>query len=221
MLSMQMEPIAHIITDFPTKFGIPRQSGLTPDLTGRIIFEPPYRKEAIVKGLSSFSYIWVLWGFDKKGASATVRPPRLGGKETMGVFATRSPLRPNPIGLSSLRLLSVESGPELIVASPDMVSGTLIYDIKPYIPAYDCHSDASSGYLGAIDQTFLSVRDPGLLLSVLPEEKRQGLIDALKQDPRPACQRDKDDTYGMSFCGYDVRFAVSGTTATITGCIPV
>lgn len=211
-----MKIIAYIYTDFPEKFGIPRQSGLIEELKGRIVFEPEYRNPEAVKGLEGFNYIWLLWQFqgtERAGWSATVKPPRLGGKIHMGVFATRSPFRPNPIGLSSVKLESIEmteKGPVLYVAGVDLRDKTPIYDIKPYLPYADCHPDAKEGFAGEVKDYELEVVFPEHLLEILPKEKRSAMIEVLKQDPRPSTQSGQVRPYGVSFAGYDVRFLVEG-----------
>lgn len=223
-----MKIIAHIHTDFPDKFGIPRQSGLVEGLEGRIVFEPEYRNPEAVRGLEQFSHIWLLWQFSKskkENWSATVKPPRLGGKKRMGVFATRSPFRPNDIGLSSVRLKNIELdeklGPVLTVAGADMVDGTPIYDIKPYIPAFDCHPDASEGYTKETKEHRLEVEFPSDFLLIYPEEKREAILGVLAQDPRPAYFQDPERVYGISFAGYDVKFRVDGEILTVCDVIPL
>lgn len=211
-----MKVIAHIRTDFPEKFGIPRQSGLVPDLKGRIVFEPEYRNPEAVKGLEGFNYIWLLWqfqGVERDHWSATVKPPRLGGKKRMGVFATRSPFRPNPIGLSSVRLECIEltpEGPVLHVTGADLKDRTPIYDIKPYLPYADCHPDATEGFAQEVKEYELQVEFPEALLQKLPEDKRSTIIEVLKQDPRPSTQSGQDKVYGVAFAGCDVKFVVEG-----------
>ena len=222
---MIIEPIAHIHTDFPTKFGVPRQSGLISDLKGTIIFEPHYRDPEAVKGLSGFNYIWLLWDFSmahRKDWSATVCPPRLGGKTHVGVFATRSPFRPNNIGLSSVRLESIEfsdKGPILHVSGIDMMDNTPIYDIKPYIAAYDAHNDAVDGFTDNIVDIDIKVEDPeGLIAkSMLSDKQQRALIALLKEDPRPRFDAANDGSrkYGFYYCDYDVRFTVLGDILTI------
>lgn len=221
---MEIKPVAYIHTDFRTKFGIPRQSGVAAELKGTIVFEPYYRDPEAVKGLDGFSHIWVLWDFSKahrKGWSATACPPRLGGKTHMGIWATRSPFRPNNIGLSSLKLDSIEYGtlgPVLHVSGIDMMDGTPIYDIKPYV-RYDCHPDAVDGYVAQTAQHSLRVSDPDKLIAglELTDEQKSGLYAALREDPRP--QYDADDggqrRYGFYYCDYDVRFTVNGDTLTV------
>lgn len=209
-----MKIIAHIHTDFPEKFGIPRQSGLVPELKGKIVFEPEYRNPEAVKGLEGFNYIWLLWqfqGVERENWSATVKPPRLGGKKRMGVFATRSPFRPNPVGLSSVKLEKIElteEGPVLHVSGVDLKDKTPIYDIKPYLPYADCHPDATEGFAGEVKEYSLQVDFPEELLVRLPEEKRTAIVEVLKQDPRPSTQSEQSKVYGVSFAGYDVRFLV-------------
>lgn len=221
-----MKIIAHIHTDFPDKFGIPRQSGLVKELTGRIVFEPEYRNPEAVRGLDAFSYIWLLWKFSeskKEHWSATVKPPRLGGKKRMGVFATRSPFRPNDIGLSSVRLEKIELnekyGPILHVSGIDLMDGTPIYDIKPYIPLADCHPDAAEGYTKETKEHMLQVNFPEELLTVYPEEKRAAVLGVLAQDPRPTYFQDPERVYGVSFAGYDVKFKVDGDLLTVCGVV--
>ena len=209
-----MKVIAHICTDFPEKFGIPRQSGLIDSLKGKIVFENEYRNPEAVKGMEGFNYIWLLWQFqgtDRDGWSATVKPPRLGGKKRMGVFATRSPFRPNPIGLSSVKLERIEytdQGPVLWVAGIDLKDGTPIYDIKPYLPFADCHPDAKEGFAEAVKEYELQVDFPAELLEKIPKEKQTAIIEVLKQDPRPSVQRSQQKEYGVAFAGFDVRFKV-------------
>lgn len=217
-----MKTIAHIYTDFPEKFGIPRQSGLVDALQGRIVFEPEYRNPDALRGLSEFSHLWLIWDFSEAHVerwSPTVRPPRLGGNKRMGVFATRSPFRPNPIGLSSVRLLGVEQdpiqGPVLLVSGADLMDQTPIYDIKPYLPYTDCHPDALGGFTDPLTDRTLEVEFPEDLLHLIPVEKRDALLAILAQDPRPSYQKDPDRVYGISFAGYDVRFTVKGKKLTV------
>ena len=219
---MDMKIIAYIYTDFPEKFGIPRQSGLVQELKGRIVFEPEYRNPEAVKGLDGFNYIWLLWQFqgtERAGWSATVKPPRLGGKKHMGVFATRSPFRPNPIGLSSVKLESIEltdKGPVLHVAGVDLRDKTPIYDIKPYLPYADCHPDAQEGFAGEVKEYELQVQFPKELLEKLPEAKRKAIIEVLKQDPRPSTQSGQKKLFGVAFAGYDIKFMVEDGVLTVT-----
>lgn len=214
-----MKTIARIHTDFPTKFGIPRQSGLVEALRAAVVFEPEYRNVDALRGLEGFSHIWLLWNFDRterEGFSPTVLPPKLGGKTRMGVFATRSPFRPNPIGLSCVRLLSVElhtkDGPVLHVAGADLADGTPIFDIKPYLPYTDCHPEATAGFTSETNTAPLKVDFPPSLLAQIPEEKREALISVLSLNPTPGYQSDPTRRYGFNFCGRDVRFTVEGDT---------
>nr|MCR4716583.1 tRNA (N6-threonylcarbamoyladenosine(37)-N6)-methyltransferase TrmO [Lachnospiraceae bacterium] len=211
-----MKAIAHIKTDFNEKFGIPRQSGLVKEAQGKIIFENEYRLPDAFKGIEDFNYIWLIWEFSKAkrdNFSATVKPPRLGGNERMGVFATRSPFRPNNIGLSSVKLdkfeIDEKDGPVLYVSGVDLLDGTPIFDIKPYIPYADCHLDASAGFT-SIEKKRLNVRFDDELLKLLPENKRDAVIGILKEDPRPGYQNDSSRRYGVSYAGYDIRFYVDG-----------
>lgn len=212
-----MQTIAQIRTDFSGKFGVPRQSGLVEELTGKIIFEREYRSADAVRGLEDFSYLWLLWEFSETAGakwSPTVRPPKLGGNTRMGVFATRSPFRPNPIGLSCVCLerieLSGELGPVLYVSGVDLVDKTPIYDIKPYLPYADCRPDATGGFTDTIKQTLLEVEIPVRLLEKVPLEKREALQKVLALDPRPSYQNDAERIYGFGFAGYEVRFCVQG-----------
>lgn len=217
-----MKVIAHIHTDFPTKFGIPRQSGIIASLQGQIVFEPEYRNPEAVRGLEDFSYIWLLWEFSKAVRdtwSPTVRPPRLGGNIRKGVFATRSPFRPNPIGLSSVRLEKVnidpKLGPVLYVSGVDLMDGTPIYDIKPYITYTDSHPDAVSGFASTPAEYLLEVDFPDNLLQKMPESQRESLIEVLAHDPRPQYQDDPERVYGMAFGGMEVKFKVKGIQLTV------
>ena len=217
-----MKVIARIHTDFPTKFGIPRQSGIIASLQGRIVFEPEYRNPEAVRGLEDFSYIWLLWEFSKAVRdtwSPTVRPPRLGGNVRKGVFATRSPFRPNPIGLSSVRLEKVDIdpklGPVLYVSGVDLMDGTPIYDIKPYITYTDSHPDAVSGFASTPAEYLLEVDFPDALLQKVPESQRESLIEVLAHDPRPQYQDAPERVYGMAFSGMEVKFKVEGIQLTV------
>lgn len=216
-----MKIIAHIHTDFPEKFGIPRQSGLISELKGKIVFEPEYRNADVIRGLEGFNYIWLLWQFQgtkRETWSATVRPPRLKGNERVGVFASRSPFRPNPIGLSSVKLEKIElteDGPILYVAGIDLRDGTPIYDIKPYLSYVDCHTDATDGFAFDVKEYELEVEFPNELLQMFPKEKQQAIAKVLKQDPRPAYHDDPTRKYGVSFAGFDVRFVVAGKRLTV------
>lgn len=219
-----MKTIACIHTDFPDKFGIPRQSGLVKELTGKIVFEPEFRNPEAVRGLEEFSHIWLLWKFSKSEKeywSATVKPPRLGGKKRVGVFASRSPFRPNDIGLSSVRLECMEMdknvGPVLYVSGIDLMDGTPIYDIKPYIPISDCHPEASEGYTKETKQHQLKVEFPEEYLKLYPKEKQQAVLGVLAEDPRPAYVKDEERVYGVSFAGYDVKFRVVGNLLQVCG----
>lgn len=217
-----MKIIARIHSDFPTKFGVPRQSGLVESLQAAVVFEPEYRSADAVRGLDAFSHIWLIWEFSESKRdtwSPTVRPPRLGGNARMGVFATRSPFRPNPIGLSCVRLerveLHPELGPVLHVSGADLMDGTPIYDIKPYIPYADSHPSASAGFTGQVDMQPLRVEIPPTLLGLLPPDKREALTGVLAQDPRPRYQTSPERVYGLKFAGFDVRFTVDGDTLTV------
>lgn len=219
-----MKVIGHIRTDFSSKFGIPRQSGLIDGLKGKIILEPEYRNPQVYKGIEEFSHIWLLWEFSeakKEHWSATVKPPRLGGKKRMGVFATRAPFRPNNIGLSCVKLDRVEQdekdGPVLWVAGVDLLDGTPIYDIKPYIPLTDCHPEASEGYTRETKIHELKVEFPEKLLNQYPEEKRQAVLGILAQDPRPTYFQDPERVYGVPFAGFDVKFRVDGDLLIVCG----
>jgi len=217
-----MRPVARIRSDFPEKFGIPRQSGVVESLEAKIVFEPEFRVMDAVRGLEDFSHIWLIWEFSEAVRdtwSPTVRPPRLGGNVRMGVFATRSPFRPNPIGLSCVKLLKVEQdealGPVLTVAGADLMDGTPIYDIKPYIPYADCHPEAVGGFTTKVDMKPLTVDFPAELLEKVPEEKRDALIGVLEQDPRPRYQKDPGRIYGLSFAGLEVKFSVEAQALTV------
>ncbi|NLJ91019.1 MAG: tRNA (N6-threonylcarbamoyladenosine(37)-N6)-methyltransferase TrmO [Clostridiales bacterium] len=210
-----MKIIARIHTDFPTKFGIPRQSGLINDLKATIVFESEYRNPDALRGLEEFSHIWLIWEFSEVARdkwSPTVRPPRLGGNTRMGVFATRSPFRPNPIGLSSVRLEGIELdtkvGPVIHVSGADLMDNTPIYDIKPYLSYCDSHPDARGGYVDKIKKERLEVVFPSKYLDLLPRGLQKGLISVLEQDPRPSYQDDPNRVYGFEFAGFEVRFRV-------------
>ena len=225
MEQLTMHIIANIHSDFPTKFGIPRQSGLVEELTAQIVFTPDYRAPEAVRGLEDFSHIWLIWQFSKavrEHWSPTVRPPRLGGNTRMGVFATRSPFRPNAIGLSCVRLLKVESntpeGPVLTVAGADLMDGTPILDIKPYIPYADCQMEATGGFTDTAGEFLLKVEFPPELLSMVPEDRQEALIGVLRHDPRPSYQRKPERVYGMEFAGVNVRFKVAEDTLLVVDC---
>ena len=214
---MEMKVIAHIRSDFPTKFGIPHQSGRIQELKADIFFEPEYRNHEAFRGLEEYTHIWLIWEFSqavRKEWSPTVRPPRLGGNVRMGVFATRSPFRPNPIGLSSVRLESVEIsemyGPELHVSGADLMDGTPFYDIKPYLAYVDSHPEAAGGFTDQIQDHKLKVEYTEKLLKKIPEEKREALLAVLANDPRPGYQKDPERKYGMSFGSWDIQFKVDG-----------
>ena len=214
-----MKILGHIHSEFPEKFGIPRQSGIVTDLKATISFEPEFRNPDAFRGLEGFSHIWVLWLFSETirgNWSPTVRPPRLGGNEHMGVFATRSPYRPNPIGLSCVQLESVEftekDGPILHILGGDFLDGTPVLDIKPYLAYVESHPDALGGFALQSTAPVLEVKCPAEILEVVPEEKRQTLLSVLAQDPRPAYQDDPKRVYGLSFAGLEIHFTVSGQT---------
>ncbi len=218
----ELTVIAHIETDFPEKFGIPRQSGLVPELTGKIVFENQFRQVSALRGLEEFDYIWLLWKFDvsdRAGFTATVKPPRLGGNARMGVFATRSPFRPSPIGLSCVKLDAVEwatdQGPVLHVSGADLRDGTEIYDIKPYLPYADSHPQARAGFTDEVPFPSLGVVFPDELLNTLPEDKRMAVIKVLEHDPRPSYQDDPERVYGMYFAGKNIRFRVRDGVLTV------
>ena len=215
MENVSIRPIAHMHSDFPTKFGIPRQSGLVDSLRSTIVFTPEFRDPEALRGIEGYSHIWLIWQFSeavRDGWSPTVRPPRLGGNTRMGVFATRSPFRPNSLGLSSVRLLGVEHttqhGMVLHVAGADLMDGTPIFDIKPYIPYGDCHPDATGGFTDAAGDFLLEVDFPAALLTKLPQQKRQAAMEVLSHDPRPSYQRKADRIYGFNFAGFDIHFTV-------------
>ena len=223
----QFHRIAYMRNDFPEKFGIPRQSGLVEELEALIVFVPEYRRPEALKGLEEYSHIWLLWEFSEaeRGEwSPTVRPPRLGGNTRMGVFATRSPFRPNPIGLSSVRLERVEEHPEygkvLRVRGADLMDGTPILDIKPYLPHVDSHPEARGGFAGKFEHYGLQVEIPEALMDRVPEQKRKALRGILANDPRPAYQKDPERVYGMSFAGMTIRFRVCGDLLTVCEILP-
>lgn len=218
-----MEEIAHIRTDFPTKFGLPRQSGLVDALEGTIVFAPKYRDPNALRGIEGYSHLWLIWKFSeavREDWSPTVRPPRLGGNKAMGVFATRSPFRPNPIGLSCVRLESVEydtpEGPVLHVRGADLMDGTPIYDVKPYLPYVDSHPEATGGFAHEVKDYALEVSFPESLLQKIPESKRAALIEILAQDPRPGYKRADSRPFGLTYAGKNVRFTVEEGKLTVT-----
>jgi len=223
-----VQVIARIRNDFPTKFGLPRQSGLVPELISTIVFEPEFRVAEALRGIETYSHLWVIWGFhqavrggEKDGDASwrpTVRPPRLGGNTRLGVFATRSPFRPNPLGLTVVRLLEVADSPEgkvLVVAGADMMDGTPIYDIKPYLPYVDSIPEAVGGFTEEKAAYHLDVEFPEDLLEQVPESQREALLGVLAQDPRPAYQHDESRVYGFAYAGMDVRFTVRGGVLTV------
>ena len=216
--------IARMHSDFDQKFGIPRQSGLVEELESTIVFEPEFRTPDALRGLEGFSHLWIVWEFSKARRdtwSPTVRPPRLGGNQRLGVFATRSPFRPNPIGLSCVKLVGVEQhpefGPVIRVAGADLLNGTPIYDIKPYLPYADCKPDAIGGFASAPKEADLNVHIPEEFVEKIPEEKRAAVIGVLAQDPRPSYQDDPERVYGMAFGGMDVSFWVVEGRLTVCG----
>ncbi len=227
-MDIPMHIIAHIETAFPSKFGIPRQSGLVPSLRGTIVFVPEYRNPDAVRGLEGFSHLWLIWQFSQNfknggaahGWSPTVRPPRLGGNKRVGVFATRSPNRPNAIGLSSVEIESIEysvdRGPLIHVRGADLLDGTPIFDIKPYLPFTDSHPDARGGFADEKKTYALSVSDPEHLLSVLTDEDRCAVLEVLSEDPRPSYQSDPQKEYGMEYGMWEIRFTVSDDSGTLT-----
>lgn len=222
MDSITLQVIARMKSDFPNKFGIPRQSGLVDALESTIVFEPEYRNADALRGLDDFSHLWIIWQFSEAVRdewSPTVRPPRLGGNTRMGVFATRSPFRPNALALSSVRITGIEQteqyGTVIHVSGADLMDGTPILDIKPYIPYCDCHTDATGGFTTNADDFILEVNFPDHLLQKLPERKRQAAIDILSHDPRPSYQKDSDRIYGLNFAGFDIRFQISQNILTV------
>lgn len=228
MNDVTMHIIARMRSDFPSKFGIPRQSGLVEQLRSTIVFEPEYRNADALRGLEGFSHLWIIWQFSeavRPDWSPTVRPPRLGGNTRMGVFATRSPFRPNAIGLSSVELLGVEHDPELgpviHVAGADLMDGTPIFDIKPYIPYADCHPQATGGFTDDAEDFLLKVDFPQELLAKLPAEKREAAIAVLSHDPRPSYQRKSERVYGLPFGGFDLRFRVAEDVLTVVEVTPL
>ncbi len=228
MQDVTIQVIARMKSDFPTKFGIPRQSGLVSQLRSTIIFEPEFRNADALRGITEFSHLWLIWQFSeavRSGWSPTVRPPRLGGNIRMGVFATRSPFRPNSLGLSSVRLLGLEEtkeyGTVIHVAGADLMDGTPIFDIKPYIPYGDCHTDATGGFTDAAKDFLLHVDFPNELLAKLPQDKQDAAIGVLFHDPRPSYQKDSDRVYGLTFAGFDIRFRVKDSLLTVLEVSPI
>lgn len=228
MQDVTIQVIARMKSDFPTKFGIPRQSGLVEQLRSTIVFEPEFRNPDSLRGIEDFSHLWLIWQFSeavRNGWSPTVRPPRLGGNTRLGVFATRSPFRPNNLGLSSVKLLGVEHtkdfGTVLHVAGADMMDGTPIFDIKPYIPYGDCHPDATGGFTDHAEDFILSVDFPAHLLELFPTEKQEAAVAVLSHDPRPSYQRSPQRIYGLTFAGFDIRFRVEEKTLHVLEVEPV
>ena len=216
-----LTPVAFIHTEFPAKFGIPRQAGLAEELRGKIVFEPAFRADEALRGLEGFSHIWLIWGFSEnrdRGWTPTVRPPRLGGNMRLGVFATRSPFRPNGLGLSCVRLVGMQKedgrGTCLLVAGADLMDGTPIYDIKPYLPYADCRTEAVGGFAPEMPDR-LEVLIPPALEAAIPEDRCPALTAVLAQDPRPPYQEDPERVYGMSFAGLEIRFRVEGRRLTV------
>ena len=219
-----LKVIARIHNDFHTKFGIPRQSGLVPELTAAVVFEQEYRNPEALKGLEYFSHIWLIWEFSeavREGWSPTVRPPRLGGNRRVGVFASRSPFRPNAIGLSSVKLLGIRKHPQygdiLLVSGADLMDGTPIFDIKPYLPQGDCHPEASGGFTDWLEERLLQVEFPEELLKQIPEKSREALLAVLAHDARPGYQRNEERIYGLPFAGFDVKFRIRGDCLQVLG----
>ena len=222
MENINIQVIARMHSDFATKFGIPRQSGLVEELKSTIIFEPEFRNADALRGIEDFSHLWIIWQFSeavRSGWSPTVRPPRLGGNTRMGVFATRSPFRPNNLGLSSVKLLGIEHtadyGTVLHVGGADLMDGTPIFDIKPYIAYGDSHPDATGGFTDHAEDFLLTVEFPSNLLDLLPKDKQRAAVGVLSHDPRPSYQRDPDRIYGLTFAGYDIRFQVRDQTLSV------
>ena len=222
MQEVSIRVIARMKSDFATKFGIPRQSGLVEELRSTIIFEPEYRNSEALRGLEGFSHLWIIWQFSEAVRtewSPTVRPPRLGGNTRMGVFATRSPFRPNNLGLSCVKLLSVEDteefGTVIHVGGADLMDGTPIFDIKPYIPYADSHPDALGGFTDTAGEFLLQVVFPEDLLAKLPQDKQEAAVQVLSHDPRPSYQRKPGRVYGLTFAGHDIRFTVEEEILTV------
>lgn len=227
-MEVQINVIARMRSDFPTKFGIPRQPHLVEELRSTIVFEPEYRNADALRGIEGFSHLWIIWQFSeavRSGWSPTVRPPRLGGNTRMGVFATRSPFRPNNLGLSCVKLLGVEMtkdlGPVIHVSGADLMDGTPIFDIKPYIPYADSHPEALGGFTDTAGEFLLQVDFPPQLLALLPGEKRNAALGVLSHDPRPSYQRKPGRVYGLPFAGFDIRFTVEGERLTVCEVVPL
>ena len=227
-MSIQIDIIAKMRSDFPTKFGSPRQPQLGRELRSTIVFEPEYRNPDALRGLEGFSHLWIIWQFSeavRTGWSPTVRPPRLGGNARMGVFATRSPFRPNNLGLSCVKLEGIEQtkdlGTVIHVSGADLMDGTPIFDIKPYIPYADAHPEAIGGFTDTAGEFLLEVEFPADLLSLLPESKRTAAVGVLSHDPRPSYQRKPGRIYGLPFAGFDIRFTVEGDKLTVCEVVPL
>ena len=228
MNTISIQPVARIRSDFPSKFGIPRQSGIVNTLQATIIFEPEFRNADALRGLEAFTHLWLIWHFSESAQaswSPTVRPPRLGGNTRLGVFATRSPFRPNPIGLSSVRILGIEKtqdyGSVIHISGADLMDGTPIFDLKPYVPYCDCHTDASGGFTDSARDFILNVNFPSEHLQTIPESKREALLDVLSHDPRPSYQNDPERVYGLRFAKYDIHFKVCEDTLTVIDVINI
>ena len=228
MQDVNIQIIAKMRSDFPTKFGIPRQSGLVEELRSTIVFEPEFRNPDALRGIEEFSHLWIIWQFSeavRQGWSPTVRPPRLGGNTRMGVFATRSPFRPNNLGLSCVKILGVEHtkdlGTVIHVAGADLMDGTPIFDIKPYVPYSDAHPDALGGFTDTAGDFILEVEFPAHLLEKLPESKQEAAIGVLSHDPRPSYQRKPGRVYGIAFAGFDIRFTVEENTLQVTDVVSI
>ena len=222
MQDISIQVIARMRSDFPTKFGIPRQSGLVDSLRSTIVFEPEFRNADALRGMEDFTHLWIIWQFSeavRNGWSPTVRPPRLGGNTRMGVFATRSPFRPNNLGLSCVKLIGLEQtkdlGTVIHVAGADLMDGTPIFDIKPYIPYSDFHPEAAGGFTDHASDFLLKVNFPDNLLAQIPADKQEAMIGVLSHDPRPSYQKDPHRIYGLTFAGFDVRFQVKDSTLTV------
>lgn len=221
--TLTLKTVARIRNDFPTKFGLPRQSGLSSSLISKIVFEPDYRNPDLLRGIEGYSHLWLIWGFSEvfgEKWSPTVRPPRLGGNTRMGVFATRAPYRPNLLGLTCVKLERVEKttdGQVLIVSGADIMDGSPIYDIKPYLPYVDICEGASDGFTAQTKDYFLEVDFPEELLSLIPEEKRDTLIEALSGDPRPAYHKDPERIYAFEYCDFEIKFRVEESVLHVCG----
>lgn len=222
MQDISIQVIARMRSDFPTKFGIPRQSGLVDSLRSTIVFEPEFQNADALRGMEDFTHLWIIWQFSeavRNGWSPTVRPPRLGGNTRMGVFATRSPFRPNNLGLSCVKLIGLEQtkdlGTVIHVAGADLMDGTPIFDIKPYIPYSDSYPEAAGGFTDHASDFLLKVNFPDNLLAQIPADKREAMIGVLSHDPRPSYQKDPHRIYGLTFAGFDVRFQVKDSTLTV------